>query len=137
MFALYLLGFLCIPKWRNLVYKTRIWKRLFHKSNDDNQLSEESSQVAEENDSAENVEELSPIDNQSQQETKKVHYTLWQVMRASFFMCPLWFSANVAFNYALAHTSVASNSILSNTSSLFTFILCFLFGIDSFSFLVR
>lgn len=50
-------------------------------------------------------------------------------------MCPLWFLANVTFNYSLAYTSVSSNTIISNTSSLFTFVLGLCIGIDNFSFL--
>ncbi len=56
-------------------------------------------------------------------------------MLTALKMCPLWFAANVMFNYSLAYTSVSSNTIISTTSSLFTFILGLILGIDNFSFL--
>ena len=37
--------------------------------------------------------------------------------------CPLWFGANYFFNLSLGLTSVASNTILSTTSCIFTLIL--------------
>eukprot|EP00033_Pygsuia_biforma_P006697 GCRY01007543.1.p1 GENE.GCRY01007543.1~~GCRY01007543.1.p1 ORF type:complete len:371 (+),score=43.98 GCRY01007543.1:204-1316(+) len=37
--------------------------------------------------------------------------------------CPLWFLANVSFNLSLGLTSVASNTVLSSTSSIFTLIV--------------
>eukprot|EP01063_Lacrimia_lanifica_P012009 TRINITY_DN1864_c0_g1_i2.p1 TRINITY_DN1864_c0_g1~~TRINITY_DN1864_c0_g1_i2.p1 ORF type:complete len:435 (+),score=166.54 TRINITY_DN1864_c0_g1_i2:89-1393(+) len=37
---------------------------------------------------------------------------------------PMWMLANYAFNLSLTYASVASNSILSNTSSLWTMLIC-------------
>jgi len=37
--------------------------------------------------------------------------------------CPLWFAANYCFNLSLGLTSVASNTILSTTSGIFTLVL--------------
>eukprot|EP00899_Mesostigma_viride_P002739 jgi/Mesvir1/12466/Mv00618-RA.1 len=45
----------------------------------------------------------------------------------SLLICPLWFSAQLMFNYSLSMTSVTSNTILSSTSSLFTFFLSVIF----------
>ena len=56
-----------------------------------------------------------------------VTLSIFVVIRASFFICPLWFLANVFFNYSLSLTSVSSNTILSTTSSLFTFLLGLVF----------
>ena len=36
-------------------------------------------------------------------------------------IAPLWFAAQLAFNYSLLYTSVTSNSILSTSSAIFTF----------------
>jgi len=36
---------------------------------------------------------------------------------------PLWYLAQLTFNLSLAHTSVTSNTVLSSTSSLFTFLI--------------
>ncbi len=38
-------------------------------------------------------------------------------------MAPLWFAAQLCFNYSLAATTVTSNTILASTSSLFTYAL--------------
>lgn len=47
-------------------------------------------------------------------------YKIWV---AALWICPTWFLANVAYNASLALTSVASNTVLSNTSSLWTLLL--------------
>ena len=44
-------------------------------------------------------------------------------VRAAAIIAPVWFLAQLAFNYSLAYTSVTSNSILSTSSSVFTFAL--------------
>ena len=41
--------------------------------------------------------------------------------RAAVGIAPLWFAAQLAFNYSLLYTSVTSNSILSTSSAVFTF----------------
>ena len=38
-------------------------------------------------------------------------------------VAPLWFLAQLTFNLSLSRTSVTSNTILSSTSALFTFLL--------------
>ena len=42
-------------------------------------------------------------------------------LRAAAAICPAWFLAQWAFNVSLSQTSVASSTILSNSSSVFTF----------------
>ncbi|MEW5305254.1 MAG: hypothetical protein WDW36_007809 [Sanguina aurantia] len=54
-------------------------------------------------------------------------------MKAAFWCWPLWFMAQLAFNMSLARTSVTSNTILSSSSSLFTFALSVLFCGERFS----
>ncbi|KAJ4136154.1 hypothetical protein NW768_003762 [Fusarium equiseti] len=51
----------------------------------------------------------------------------------SFEFCMLWFSANYFSSACLEHTSVASVTILTSTSSVWTLIFCSLFGIERFS----
>jgi len=46
-----------------------------------------------------------------------VRETAW----AAFMSSPMWFAAQLCFNYSLLYTSVTSNSILSTSSSVFTF----------------
>ena len=43
-------------------------------------------------------------------------------MRIALVVCPLWFVANFTYNVSLAMTSITSNTIISTTSSLWTFI---------------
>ncbi|KAJ1616524.1 hypothetical protein T492DRAFT_1106074 [Pavlovales sp. CCMP2436] len=45
------------------------------------------------------------------------------VLRISLLICPIWFGANLAYITSLALTSVTSSTIISTTSSLFTFVL--------------
>jgi solute carrier family 35 protein F5 len=45
-------------------------------------------------------------------------YSIVRVAYASLLFCPLWFLANCLFNYSLSGTSVASNTILSSTSTV-------------------
>ncbi len=56
---------------------------------------------------------------------RKPPQPLWshvKTMRVSAVMFPLFFVANFAYNLSLAHTSVTSNTIISTTSSLWTFL---------------
>lgn len=57
-------------------------------------------------------------------------YSLRKVMLIALGFCPLWFGANYLYNLSLSHTSVASATILSSTSSLFTFCLAFLLKVE-------
>eukprot|EP00757_Euglenozoa_sp_SAG-D1_P018186 gene18186-814_t len=50
-------------------------------------------------------------------------YRVKFIMKIASVFCIFWFLANVGFNYSLSMTSVASNTVLSTTSSLWTFIL--------------
>lgn len=45
------------------------------------------------------------------------------VLRIALMICPIWFGANLAYITSLALTSVTSSTIISTTSSLFTFAL--------------
>ena len=54
-------------------------------------------------------------------------------MNAAIWSTPLWFLAQLSFNMSLARTSVTSNTIISSTSSLFTYCLSMLFLSEEFS----
>lgn len=56
-----------------------------------------------------------------------------RVRLASVF-CPVWFAMSYLYNASLAHTSVASNTIMSSTSSFFTFLLGIAILRQSFSY---
>ncbi|GBB87378.1 hypothetical protein RclHR1_13830005 [Rhizophagus clarus] len=56
-----------------------------------------------------------------------------QVAKLGFTFCILWFAANWSTNASLAYTSVASSTILSSTSGLFTLIIGSLVRIEKFT----
>ena len=64
---------------------------------------------------AQSVAAAEADDNEEEEVTP---YSVAQVAYAAFLFCPLWFLANVLFNYSLSRTSVASNTILSSTSTV-------------------
>ena len=47
-------------------------------------------------------------------------------------VAPLWFAAQLTFNVSLSETTVTSNTILSSTSSLFTYGLSCLLLLEAF-----
>jgi solute carrier family 35 protein F5 len=57
----------------------------------------------------------------------------WQVFKIAIKFCPLWTAGNWSFNAALSLTSVSSNTILSSTSGMWTFLLGMLLLKDKFS----
>ncbi|CAG9462608.1 unnamed protein product [Pedinophyceae sp. YPF-701] len=60
-------------------------------------------------------------------------YAVAAHLRASAVVCPVWFLAQLTYNNSLARTTVTSNSILSSTASLFTFLFAVAVGRDRFS----
>lgn len=54
-------------------------------------------------------------------------------MKAALIVCPVWFLANLAYNSSLNYTSVTSNTILSVTSGLFTYMLGVLTKTEDFT----
>ena len=54
-----------------------------------------------------------------------LRYSLRRIWTCALYFCPLWFLANYLFNLSLSITSVASNTILSSTSSIWTLILSY------------
>jgi len=103
MFSIYLLGFLIYPSWRGLP------------SRSDSERSEALLESADREQDAVNT--MLP----------------WRdVLRLSSTFAPFWLAANWTFNASLCSkcgtgTSVASNTIISSTGTLFTFLLSLLF----------
>ena len=58
---------------------------------------------------------------------------LWQTARLSLEFCMLWFFANYFASACLEYTSVASVTILTSTSSVWTLVLCAVLRIEPFS----
>ncbi|KAL2939925.1 hypothetical protein RDABS01_001307 [Bienertia sinuspersici] len=57
--------------------------------------------------------------------------TTWEIVRYGLYLAPLWFAVEYLSNAALARTSVASTTVLSSTSGLFTLFIGVLLGEDS------
>lgn len=55
---------------------------------------------------------------------------IYETIKLSFQFLILWFSANLVTNASLSYTSVASQTILSSTSSFFTLIIGYLYSIE-------
>eukprot|EP00808_Paulinella_micropora_P010126 g65303.t1 len=64
-----------------------------------------------------------------------VKMTNYETMQAALVICPVWFLANLCYNASLNYTSVTSNTILSVTSGLFTFMFGVLTKTEPFSML--
>lgn len=56
-------------------------------------------------------------------ESRHPPYSRREILRCALIFCPLWFVANALFNTSLSATSVASNTILSSTSSVWALLL--------------
>lgn len=57
----------------------------------------------------------------------KGRWTRSKVAKVSLLICPFWFLAQLTFNLSLKYTTVTSNTILSSSSSLFTFLVSLVF----------
>ncbi|KAI3473007.1 hypothetical protein Pfo_030090 [Paulownia fortunei] len=58
-------------------------------------------------------------------------HSLFEVIIRSFYLAPIWFTTEYLSNSALAYTSVASTTVLTSTSGLFTLFFGALIGLDS------
>ncbi|CAN6200754.1 unnamed protein product [Urochloa humidicola] len=65
----------------------------------------------------------------------KGRWTRARVAKVSMIVCPFWFLAQLTFNLSLRYTTVTSNTILSSTSSLFTFLVALVFLGETFTWL--
>lgn len=74
-------------------------------------------------------EEKALLDGDLRKQDKEL--TTWDIVRYGFYLAPLWFSVEYLSNAALARTSVASTTVLSSTSGLFTLFIGVLLGQDS------
>lgn len=54
-----------------------------------------------------------------------------QSFRIGLGLLPLWFTAHYLYNVSLCSTSVASSTVLSSTSSIFTFLFGYLFRVET------
>ena len=56
-----------------------------------------------------------------------------EIAKVSLLICPFWFLAQFTFNLSLRYTTVTSNTILSSSSSLFTFLMSLMFLNEKFT----
>ena len=59
------------------------------------------------------------------------HIGLYETVKLSLQFLALWFSANLVTNASLSYTSVASQTILSSTSSFFTLLVGYLYSVEN------
>ncbi|KAK6141668.1 hypothetical protein DH2020_024589 [Rehmannia glutinosa] len=65
----------------------------------------------------------------------KGRWTRRRIAKVSLLICPIWFLAQLTFNLSLKYTTVTSNTILSSSSSLFTFLVALVFLGEKFTWL--
>ncbi|KAF3487591.1 hypothetical protein F2Q69_00052108 [Brassica cretica] len=66
---------------------------------------------------------------------EKGRWTRIRVAKVSLVICPFWFLAQLTFNLSLKYTTVTSNTILSSSSSPFTFLVSLIFLGEKFTWL--
>lgn len=77
--------------------------------------------------------EAKVVEASSNQLDAKGRWTRTRVAKVSLLICPFWFMAQLFFNLSLKYTTVTSNTILSTSSSLFTFLLSLAFLGEKFT----
>ncbi|SCU71712.1 EamA-like transporter family, putative [Trypanosoma equiperdum] len=60
-------------------------------------------------------------------------YSKFRLLKCAAYFCPIWFLANSSFNLAISKTSVASVTVLSTTSGVWTFIISLIFFEQGFT----
>lgn len=65
--------------------------------------------------------------------TEPLRWSHLKTLRTAVVVFPLFFIANFSYNLSLAHTSVTSNTIISTTSSLWTFLFSTCRGLERFA----
>eukprot|EP00262_Sarcandra_glabra_P015159 TRINITY_DN4606_c0_g1_i1.p1 TRINITY_DN4606_c0_g1~~TRINITY_DN4606_c0_g1_i1.p1 ORF type:complete len:347 (-),score=36.50 TRINITY_DN4606_c0_g1_i1:73-1113(-) len=75
------------------------------------------------------ISKSSEDDSESLKQSRELSF--WEIAKCSFYIAPIWFTTEYLSNAALAHTSVASTTVLSSTSGLFTLFFGACLGQDS------
>ncbi|CAB4474720.1 thiamine-repressible mitochondrial transport protein THI74 [Rhizophagus irregularis] len=144
-FSLYLLYFICnkkrhIDKQRMTNFNTALYDVLSRSSSERSLNSNDGMNESQENimlqptlsHNNNNHPHIDPHDVLSSMHDEE-KLTTRQVAELGFTFCILWFAANWSTNASIAYTSVASSTILSSTSGLFTLIIGSLFGVEKFT----
>ncbi|KAK8953409.1 hypothetical protein KSP40_PGU011196 [Platanthera guangdongensis] len=74
-----------------------------------------------------------PLSSVDKQLDSKGRWLRSRVAKVSLLICPFWFFAQLTFNLSLKYTTVTSNTILSSSSSLFTFLVSVAFLGEKFT----
>ncbi|KAK8918345.1 hypothetical protein KSP39_PZI021435 [Platanthera zijinensis] len=74
-----------------------------------------------------------PLSGVDKQLDSKGRWLRSRVAKVSLLICPFWFFAQLTFNLSLKYTTVTSNTILSSSSSLFTFLVSVAFLGEKFT----
>ncbi|KAF5936358.1 hypothetical protein HYC85_027487 [Camellia sinensis] len=70
-------------------------------------------------------------ENETQMLTESSELSSWDIAKCSFYLAPIWFVTEYLSNSALANTSVASTTVFTSTSGLFTLFFGALLAQDS------
>ena len=140
LFSLYLLGFLIRPLWwPNGPPKALFWLHWSCCQKSRPKIVADVTEDAPKHVSEDDDEETTQLNLQQDSTGSLVKkeepemYTLKDVLIIALGFCPLWFAANYFYNFSLTMTTVASATILSSTSSLFTFCLGFVLKVEKAS----
>uniref|UniRef100_A0A7N0TA06 EamA domain-containing protein n=1 Tax=Kalanchoe fedtschenkoi TaxID=63787 RepID=A0A7N0TA06_KALFE len=80
-------------------------------------------------------EEGWPLTFKHEDGRERSELSTWQIVKCSLYLAPIWFVTEYLSNSALANTSVASTTILTSTSGLFTLFFGAVLGQDKITFM--
>ncbi|EFJ20830.1 hypothetical protein SELMODRAFT_443725 [Selaginella moellendorffii] len=83
--------------------------------------------------SSEGGSEVVSDEEESSSSTARRLLSRRETAKISALICPVWFFAQFTFNLSLKYTTVTSNTVLSSTSTLFTFIASVMFLNETFT----
>ncbi|KAJ6248834.1 solute carrier family 35 member f5 [Anaeramoeba flamelloides] len=87
------------------------------------------------NDDCEKMDTKPLLQEEKRQKNEKTNemYTVAKLIKIAMVVSPIWFFANYFFNLSLSYTSVASNTIFTNTAGFFTLFLGIILKTEKFS----
>ncbi|EFC39828.1 predicted protein [Naegleria gruberi] len=132
LFSIYLLGFIFVGTWRRPLLKSVSW--LIRASLNcclPKQVCERMGISQIDRREYSRVGSASQDLSQTQVENQSNDVDVGKTFRLAVIVTFFWFFSNTAYNYALLYTSVASDTIISNTSCLFTFLVGLLIGVET------
>ncbi|SMN20950.1 similar to Saccharomyces cerevisiae YDR438W THI74 Mitochondrial transporter repressible by thiamine [Maudiozyma saulgeensis] len=114
------------------LYLIPSWKEIFNYSKNRNQIIDnEKVLLIDQEEEEEDINQLTPLVSKDITSNNILPLTLKETIKLSAIFCFLWFIANFSSNASLSYTSVASQTILSSTSSLFTLFIGAILHVES------